>query len=98
MPTTWAGRCGESRAARGASPHRAARRVTAGRGRLLPAWGRAVAAAAMALLAPARSAVAVPLDDPNVGGIGFSGPTTGDPAAVYWNPAALGLMHGPQLL
>src|SRR3954463_9348071 len=45
--------------------------------------------------APAR---ALPIDDPHPGGIGFSGPTTGDLAAVYWNPAALGLMHGPQLL
>ncbi|HEY8924661.1 MAG TPA: outer membrane protein transport protein, partial [Polyangia bacterium] len=52
----------------------------------------------MALLTLGGGAVAVPLDDPQVGGIGFSGPTTGDPAAVYWNPAALGLMHGPQLM
>ena len=37
---------------------------------------------------------AVPIDEPHVGGIGFSGPTTGDLAAIYWNPAALGLMHG----
>jgi long-subunit fatty acid transport protein len=40
---------------------------------------------------------AVPLDDPDIGGIGFSGPTTGDLAAVYWNPAALGLLHGLHL-
>ena len=44
----------------------------------------------------AREAHAVPIDDPDIGGIGFSGPTTGDLAAVYWNPAALGLLHGPQ--
>src|SRR3954452_22542892 len=55
-----------------------------------------VALAVLALTAaPAR---ALPIDDPHPGGIGFSGPTTGDLAAVYWNPAALGLMHGPQLL
>jgi len=30
------------------------------------------------------------VDEPFVGGVGFSGPTSGDPAAVYWNPAALG--------
>lgn len=44
------------------------------------------------------SARAVPLDDPDIGGIGFSGPTTGDLGAVYWNPAALALLHGPQLM
>jgi long-subunit fatty acid transport protein len=43
--------------------------------------------------APARGG---PLDDPHVGGIGFGGPTTGDLTAVYWNPAALGLMQGTQ--
>jgi len=32
-----------------------------------------------------------------VGGIGFSGPTTGDVAAVYWNPAALSLIHDAQI-
>ena len=48
-------------------------------------------------LAGARTARAVPIDDPDIGGIGFSGPTTGDLAAVYWNPAALGLLHGGQV-
>jgi long-subunit fatty acid transport protein len=38
-----------------------------------------------------------PLDDPHVGGVGFSGPTTGDLAAVFWNPAALGLLQGSQV-
>jgi len=95
MPTTWARRGGECRAARLAPPGN----PTAPRERLLTAGGKAcAAAAALALLAPASGALAVPLDDPQVGGIGFSGPTTGDPAAVYWNPAALGLMHGPQLM
>lgn len=36
------------------------------------------------------------MDDPHIGGIGFSGPTTGDLAAIYWNPAALGLLEGHQ--
>jgi hypothetical protein len=44
-----------------------------------------------------RMAHAVPMDDPDIGGIGFSGPTTGDLSAVYWNPAALGLIHGGQV-
>ena len=50
------------------------------------------------LCGAAREADAVPLDDPDIGGIGFSGPTTGDLAAVYWNPAALGLLPEPQLM
>ena len=51
----------------------------------------------LVLFAFAAHVEAVPLDEPNIGGIGFSGPTTGDLAATYWNPAALGLMHGLQL-
>jgi len=39
-----------------------------------------------------------PLDDANVGSLGFSGPTTGDLTAVYWNPAALGLLQGNQFM
>jgi long-subunit fatty acid transport protein len=38
------------------------------------------------------------LDEPHVGGIGFSGPTTGDLTAIYWNPAALGLLQGGQAM
>src|SRR5213076_1214041 len=53
--------------------------------------------AALALTS-AAPAGASPLDDPHLGGIGFSGPATGDLAAVYWNPAALGLLHNPQLM
>jgi long-subunit fatty acid transport protein len=45
--------------------------------------------------APARGGA---LDDPHVGGVGFSGPTTGDLSAIYWNPAALGLMSGGQAM
>jgi long-subunit fatty acid transport protein len=52
---------------------------------------------ALAVLLAASSARAGVLDDPNVGGIGFGGPTTGDLTAIYWNPAALGLMTGVQV-
>lgn len=55
-------------------------------------------AGTLALVALGGGAEAMPLDEPHVGGIGFSGPTTGDPAAVYWNPAALGMLRGPQLM
>jgi long-subunit fatty acid transport protein len=50
------------------------------------------------LLAMAGPTMAGPLDDPHVGSMGFSGPTTGDLAAIYWNPAALGLIKGYQLM
>jgi long-subunit fatty acid transport protein len=50
------------------------------------------------LLMSAAPALAGPLDDPHVGGVGFSGPTTGDLTAVYWNPAALGLIQGNQFM
>jgi long-subunit fatty acid transport protein len=55
-----------------------------------------LAAALAALLAP--KVLAGPLDDPHVGDTGFSGPTSGDLTAVYWNPAGLGLLQGPQLM
>jgi long-subunit fatty acid transport protein len=58
----------------------------------------ALAAWAASLLLPSRPAAAGPLDDPHVGGLGFSGPTTGDLAAIYWNPGALGLLQGQQAL
>jgi long-subunit fatty acid transport protein len=64
---------------------------------------RRAARRALALLtATALSAVtqltfAAPLDEPFVGGLSFSGPTSGTLAAVYWNPAALGLTRGFQL-
>ena len=32
------------------------------------------------------------------GDTGFSGPTTGDLTAVYWNPAGLGLLQGAQMI
>jgi len=46
---------------------------------------------------PAR-ALAGPLDDAHVADTGFSGPTSGDLASVYWNPAGLGLLQGPQVM
>jgi hypothetical protein len=55
--------------------------------------GLGLAVLAAALFA-ARQAAASPIDDPYVGGLSFSGPTSGDLGAVYWNPAALGLMRG----
>ncbi|HEY4394924.1 MAG TPA: outer membrane protein transport protein [Polyangia bacterium] len=60
---------------------------------------RALAGAvALSLLALARSAGASPIDDPFVAGMSFSGPTTGDLGSIYWNPAALGLMRGFQVM
>ena len=50
-----------------------------------------------ALLVGVR-AVAGPLDDPHAADTGFSGPTSGDLASVYWNPAGLGLLQGPQAM
>jgi long-subunit fatty acid transport protein len=55
-------------------------------------------AALAAALAAAGTARATPLDDPHLGGIGFTGPTTGDLTALYWNPGALGLLQGHQVL
>ena len=58
----------------------------------------AVAVAVLAALAAASgSAGASPLDDPFVGGMGFDGPTDVNLGAIYWNPAALGLVRGSQL-
>ena len=42
--------------------------------------------------------LAGPLDDARVADTGFSGPTSGDLASVYWNPAGLGLLQGPQIM
>jgi long-chain fatty acid transport protein len=52
----------------------------------------------VAVLVLAAQALAGPLDDSHVGDTGFSGPTTGDLTAVYWNPAGLGLLQGPQMI
>ncbi len=45
-----------------------------------------------------RTAHGGPLDDPHVGGIGFAGPTTGDLTSIYWNPGAVGLIEGTQVV
>jgi len=50
------------------------------------------------LILVAGRASASPIDDPFVTGMSFSGPTSGDLGAIYWNPAALGLMRGFQLM
>jgi hypothetical protein len=54
--------------------------------------------AVLSLLLVAGRAAASPIDDPFVTGMSFSGPTSGDLGAIYWNPAALGLMRGFQLM
>ncbi|HVT09760.1 MAG TPA: outer membrane protein transport protein [Polyangia bacterium] len=62
---------------------------------------RAAALASAGLLAGlgfGRVAAASPIDDPFVGGFSFAGPTSGDLGAIYWNPAALGLMRGFQIM
>src|SRR5205807_2337394 len=45
-----------------------------------------------------RLTLAAPLDEPFVGGMGFNGPTSGNIGAIYWNPAALGLVRGLQIM
>jgi len=54
--------------------------------------------AAASLILIANGAAASPIDDPFVTGMSFSGPTSGDLGAIYWNPAALGLMRGFQVM
>jgi hypothetical protein len=56
------------------------------------------AAAILPITLVPRLASASPLDDPFVGGMSFSGPTSGNLAAIYWNPAALGLARGFQIM
>ena len=67
------------------------------RGRRGPARALAVVAVGSLLLVASRAS-ASPIDDPFATGMSFSGPTSGDPGAIYWNPAALGLMRGFQLM
>ena len=69
----------------------------AGRARTLAALP-VVPALFLTLSLAGRPAAATPIDDPFVGGMSFSGPTSGDLGAVYWNPAALGLMRGFQVM
>lgn len=52
----------------------------------------------LSLLLVAQRSGASPIDDPFVGGFSFTGPTAGDLGAIYWNPAALGLMRGFQVM
>jgi hypothetical protein len=54
--------------------------------------------AAAAVILVSAAAAASPIDDPFVTGMSFSGPTSGDLGAIYWNPAALGLMRGFQVM
>lgn len=60
--------------------------------------GGAVLAVIAGVLGGAGRAGAAPLDEPFVGGMSFDGPTSANLAAVYWNPAALGLVRGFQLM
>jgi long-subunit fatty acid transport protein len=71
------------------------RRRTHARARRAPT---AAAAAIALLLLASRAANAAPLDEPFVGGMSFDGPTSANLGAVYWNPAALGLVRGFQLM
>src|SRR5437899_7044345 len=59
---------------------------------------RATLVAVVALGMAARTGWAAPLDDPFVGGLGFNGPTAANLGSVYWNPAALGLVRGVQIM
>ena len=59
---------------------------------------RAALVALAALGLAARTGHAAPLDDPFVGGLGFNGPTAANLGSVYWNPAALGLVRGVQVM
>ncbi|MES1208493.1 MAG: hypothetical protein ABUS79_21345, partial [Pseudomonadota bacterium] len=68
------------------------------RTRRAPRLAAAGILAIVAILAFARLAAASPIDDPFVGGFSFAGPTSGDLGAIYWNPAALGLMRGFQVM
>ena len=49
---------------------------------------------AVASLAAQAPALASPLIDSTVGGMVFTGPTSAHVSAIYWNPAATGLMRG----
>ncbi len=61
--------------------------------------GRVVSALALAIaIGSASRAEASPLDDPFVGGLGFTGPTSASVSSIYWNPAALGLVRGTQVM
>jgi long-subunit fatty acid transport protein len=59
---------------------------------------RAAVALAAFVAAGSRTAWAAPLDEPFVGGMSFSGPTSASLSSIYWNPAALGLVRGTQVM
>ena len=67
-------------------------------GRTPSRTGRGVVLAALSLAALGGRARAAPLDEPFVGGVGFTGPTSASLASIYWNPAALGLVRGTQVM
>jgi long-subunit fatty acid transport protein len=57
-----------------------------------------VALAAAFALGSASRAEASPLDEPFIGGLSFTGPTSASVSSIYWNPAALGLVRGTQVM
>jgi long-subunit fatty acid transport protein len=65
---------------------------------LVPIRGAIVVLSALALAGISGRASAAPLDEPFVGGLSFTGPTSPSLAAIYWNPAALGLVRGTQVM
>lgn len=54
--------------------------------------------AGLTLMSLPRPAGATPLLDPHVGGLVFVGPTSPSVSAIFWNPAAAGLMRGTHIL
>jgi long-subunit fatty acid transport protein len=68
------------------------------RGAYAGAGAAGISAAIVSLLTVTGPASAAPLDEPFVGGLSFTGPTSANLGAVYWNPAALGLVRGFQLM
>jgi long-subunit fatty acid transport protein len=76
------------------TPGRAWRRC----GQHQPALAVKVAPLLFLLVLAGARVEAAPLDEPFVGGLSFSGPTSGTLAAIYWNPAALGLVRGTQVM
>jgi long-subunit fatty acid transport protein len=56
------------------------------------------AAIVVAALASPGAARAAPLDEPFVGGLSFTGPTSASVSSIYWNPAAIGVARGTQVL
>jgi hypothetical protein len=70
----------------------AATAVVAVSARLLPAVSAGVA------VVSGSAAWGSPLDDPHIGGIGFSSPAAPELSSIYWNPAAVGLIVGNQAI